>query len=1026
MKAGSVRLRIVAPSAVIVLSAMAVVLAGALSVSTRVSEDYEDFLFARHRSDIEQIVAAALEQLVSSGLQSRDDVSSAVRVATLRELREHLEHEGLGGAVLAQDRPLLSLLPEQLQPEILRAAAGGGMFHLYRGLRYVSGFVVPVPAFGWRVVVASAPGTMPLLRHNNGVVLVLVPLVAAASLLMLGGTLALLRRNLQRPLDAVVRAVAGGEHVPATGVLEVDAIGAAVNAAVEALRLRNRQLDLLQQIALSLSQVRSHDEILALLLERSAALIGASYAAIGILHPDREGLQRLLRSGASTGDVPVRELCSRVYGRIRNGMRPVRLNDPATDPSWTQLCSQCCTQFANVLAYPAPSRRGYADVVLFFANKSGSFTAEDEDLAAAIAAHALTAIERQQASEQLRRSEEHYRTLAEESQDLIFETDPAGRLLYINRYAAHFFLAEPAALAGRAVAELLPAPTDALVRRDLQGVVRSGRPAAAGWPVSFPSRELWWDTRLIPLLGPDGSVASVVAIGRDLTERRRTEQALEAEKERLAVTLRSIGEGVVTCDTAGRVVLVNRAAEAIAGTTQELARGRPFGEAFALADPAASRSLAEAVRHLVGQGWAAALPLRGALPGCDGRPRTVEFGGAPIRDADSRVVGAVLVLRDLTEEQRREEEIQRAQRLESLGLLAGGIAHDFNNILTGILGNATLAATYAAGEPRLARPLEEVEKAALRAGALTRQLLTFSRGGAPVKAVFNLGALLREAGEFALHGSPIALEFSIPADLWWVEADEGQIGQVLNNLVVNAVQAMPGAGTITVAAENLLVAPGDQPLAPGRHVRVTVADTGCGIAPAALARIFDPYFTTKPSGTGLGLATSYSIVQRHGGRFDVVSTPGSGSAFSFTLPAVARREEARDAAAAPVRGGRGRVLVMDDEQIIRDLAREALAALGYDPLCVCTGEEAVRAYREARDAGAPFATVIMDLTIPGGMGGKEAVRVLRGLDPGVRAVVSSGYSNDPVMANYREFGFAAALAKPFRVEDLAAVVHRPA
>jgi len=313
----------------------------------------------------------------------------------------------------------------------------------------------------------------------------------------------------------------------------------------------------------------------------------------------------------------------------------------------------------------------------------------------------------------------------------------------------------------------------------------------------------------------------------------------------------------------------------------------------------------------------------------------------------------------------------------------------------------------------------------LRARDLTQQLLTFAKGGDPVRAAVLLPEIITEVSRFALHGSRVKCEYDLPDDLWLADADKGQIGQVVQNLVINAVQAMPEGGTVRIAMRNDhidgLVRPA---LAPGDYVQIAISDTGVGIRPEHLSRIFDPYFTTKQMGSGLGLAAVYSIVNKHRGAIDVESQLGVGTTFRIWLPASATAPEGAETTRTSARGVsmKGRVLFMDDEEAIRQMATILLRRFGFDVVCAADGAETVRKYSEARAAAQPFSLVIMDLTVPGGMGGREAITQLRAIDPQVKAIVSSGYSSDPVLANYRTYGFCGVVAKPYEVSDLARVL----
>ena len=385
----------------------------------------------------------------------------------------------------------------------------------------------------------------------------------------------------------------------------------------------------------------------------------------------------------------------------------------------------------------------------------------------------------------------------------------------------------------------------------------------------------------------------------------------------------------------------------------------------------------------------------------------------------------VVLANDVTDRIRMEEERLRAQKLESLGILAGGIAHDFNNLLTSILGNISLARLDTQDDGPAHKRLDEAEKASLRARDLTQQLLTFSKGGEPVKKSVRIGDLVRESAGFALRGSRTRCEFTLPEDLWDVEADEGQISQVINNLVINADQAMPEGGVIAAKCENVTVKPGDAPPLPaGDYAMFSIMDHGIGISAEHLPRIFDPYFTTKQKGSGLGLATSYSIVKRHGGHMAVDSVLGSGSIFRVYLPSSGKAPASRPRTDIGIIRGSGRVLIMDDEAMILEVASQMLTNLGYQVETAQDGATAVEAYMAAKQSGRPFGLVIMDLTIPGGMGGKDLIKKLHELDPDVRAVVSSGYSNDPIMAEYERYGFSGVMSKPYSLRTMGETVVR--
>jgi len=515
-----------------------------------------------------------------------------------------------------------------------------------------------------------------------------------------------------------------------------------------------------------------------------------------------------------------------------------------------------------------------------------------------------------------------------------------------------------------------------------------------------------------------------VSLHTDTTQHKAAEDALAAERERLAVTLACIGDGVIATGMDGRVVLLNKVAQKLTGWLQEEALGRRLEEVFRIVHEGSREMCENPVDKVLRTRGVIGLANHTLLIARDGTERVLADSGAPIRDQQSRIIGVVLVFRDVTRERAMEAKLFRAQKLESVGVLAGGIAHDFNNILTAVLGNISIG-KLRSDSPAVMSRLEEAEKAVERATGLSHQLLTFAKGGGPVLKRTALVPLVRESAGFALRGSTTMASFSIPDDVWDVEADAGQIGQVVGNLILNAGQAMPKGGTVHVAVQDLEVGEQDvRGLPKGRFVEIAVADTGIGIRPEHLVRIFDPYFTTRQMGSGIGLTTSHSIVKNHGGAIVVESRIGQGSTFRVYLPAFGGKAVAPPDVSAEIIRGTGRILVMDDDEDIRELLMALLTNFGYDVAAAANGTEAVRLYVEAQEVRRPFAMVLLDITVPGGMGGVETYERLRSMDPQVTGIVSSGYSNDPVMADFRSYGFKAALPKPYRAEELSAVLRQ--
>jgi PAS domain S-box-containing protein len=411
------------------------------------------------------------------------------------------------------------------------------------------------------------------------------------------------------------------------------------------------------------------------------------------------------------------------------------------------------------------------------------------------------------------------------------------------------------------------------------------------------------------------------------------------------------------------------------------------------------------------------------------------FTAIPLHDPESGALeGAVVTFLDITERKRaedaleashREREALLAQRLDALGVLSGGIAHDFNNLLTVIRGRLSLGLAKGVQDAALHRSLEQALAGLSAAEDLTTRLLTFARGGDPIKETVSVARFLEEAVAFVLAGSAATGRVHAPDDLWAAEIDRSQMFHVLSNLLLNAVQAMPQGGPIEVSARNVTVSasePGGAPV-PGEYVRVDIRDRGEGIAAEDLDRVFEPYFTTKPGGSGLGLSIAHSVVRRHGGHVAIDSKRGEGTVVTLHVPATRARPAEPPVPVAPA-SGRGRLLVMDDDPRIRELLGEMLSTLGYDVDVIPDGDSALECYRRALEESRPYRAVLLDLTVPGAMGGREALQHLRVLDPSVCAIVSSGYSHDPILGDPESHGFAAVLPKPYDLERLGNVLRR--
>src|SRR3989304_2542869 len=610
-----------------------------------------------------------------------------------------------------------------------------------------------------------------------------------------------------------------------------------------------------------------------------------------------------------------------------------------------------------------------------------------------------------------------FRSLLNQSSDAIFITDPkTGRFLNVNNKACSSLGYSRDELTQMGVLDIEAVIPDNF---SWEAHVKEVREKGA---LILEGRHKRRDGTSIPVevnvkYVTQGKDAYMVAMIRDMTERME-------HREIYTAIIRSAMDAFWMIDHEGDFLDVNDAACALLGYSRDELLSMRVQDLEAMESP---EDVAHHIRRVIETGYDRFETRHRRKDG------SIIDTEVSVKFIDIKGGQFYAFIRDITERKRVEEkkiaklieeERVKTQRLVSLGVLAGGIAHDFNNILTVLMGNISFALQFLNPSDKLYNNLTEAEKAVFLAQDLTMQLLTFSKGGAPVKTILPIAAVIREAAEFALRGSNVRCDFVIPEGLKPVEADEGQMRQVIHNLVINSLQAMPNGGSISIRCENTTIGQEDSlSLKEGAYVRGSVADKGIGIPEEHLSKIFDPFFTTKQKGSGLGLATSYSIIKKHDGLITVNSTPGFGTNFDIYLPASDKEVtyEASDNN-IPVFGN-GKILVMDDEEIIRRLAGDMLNYLGYQSDIAANGEEAIGKFQEARDSGEPYDLIIMDLTIPGAMGGKEAIERLLRIDPGVKAIVSSGYSNDPILANYRKYGFSGVVKKPYRIAELSQIVY---
>jgi two-component system, cell cycle sensor histidine kinase and response regulator CckA len=509
----------------------------------------------------------------------------------------------------------------------------------------------------------------------------------------------------------------------------------------------------------------------------------------------------------------------------------------------------------------------------------------------------------------------------------------------------------------------------------------------------------------------DGTIGGIVGVITDITELKKAEEALKESKARFENLSEASFETVIFIEN-GIIIDVNQRFYDMFGYSDNEIIGRDVLETIAPAVHALSR---EMIAAQSGETYeTTGLKKDGTTFPIEIRPRELHLRGRNIR---------ISVIRDLTEQKYMEEEVLKSKNLQSVGTLAGGIAHDFNNLLMAIVGNISLAKMNVSQDGKITEFLNEAERISFMGKNLTQQLLTFSRTGEQIRKTVMIGTMLREVADKLLGSSPVRPRYNVPLDLFPVEVDEDQMRQVIQNMVMNAKEAMPSGGTIVISCENVNITPQNKlPLIKEDHVKISIHDEGVGIPEENLSKIFDPYFTTKgmgsQKGVGLGLAICYSIIRNHNGYILVDSTPGKGTTFQIYLPATKKDIIEVCIEEKIAKHGKGRVLIMDDEEMILKIAKELLQFMGYEVTTAQSGEEAIGFYRQAMELKKPFDAVVLDLAIPGGMGGKEVMHELITIDPHVKAIISSGYLNDPVVKDFKNYGFSGMLTKPYEANEL--------
>jgi len=628
--------------------------------------------------------------------------------------------------------------------------------------------------------------------------------------------------------------------------------------------------------------------------------------------------------------------------------------------------------------------------------------------------------ERKKALEQLKESEERFQTVIDNLPQGLFVHDLEGKFVLVNKASCKLTGYTEEELLSMKVSDVDPASQTRDDRQNLWLKMKKGgskrlesthyRKDDSAYPAEVHLSAIKLD-----------DVPVILAIAHDITKRVEALEKLSKSEEKYRNLYESITDAFVNTDLNGKILEFNEHYLEMLGYAREEIRKLKSKDLTPEKWHKVESEIKE--EQILKRGYSDVYEKEYIKK--DGTLFPVEIRSFLLNDEEGKPQSIWSIVRNISGRKKTEKELRKVERLESLGILAGGIAHDFNNLLTGILGNISLA-QIKEGED-ISELLEDAKQASIQAKNLTQQLLTFAKGGEPIKGEVSIGNIIKVSSGFTLHGSNVKCVFDFSSDLWKVEVDKGQMSQVVDNLVINAKQAMPSGGKIRIKIENIILkSDSTLPLPEGKYVKIAFSDEGMGIPKAHLSKIFDPYFTTKQRGSGLGLATVFSVIQKHNGYVTVESESGKGTTFYIYLPA--KKEEKKEritkSRVEQYLRGEGKILVMDDEETIRNTLGGILKKLGYIVTLTTRGEETLTEYKKALSSDEPYDVVILDLTIAGGMGGKKTMEKLLKINPDVRAIVSSGYSTDPIMARYDEFGFKAVAVKPYDVDELVSAIRK--
>ncbi len=804
-----------------------------------------------------------------------------------------------------------------------------------------------------------------------------------------------------------------------------------------------RQLETLLELQTDiLSSMVSSDHFDALLTQLclyAEKLIDQALASVMIFDEARQGL--FVRAAPSIPDKAIEDLdgLSVGVGSCGNAVQhneAMYVCDIEGDHRWDE-CREFARKYQLNSCWSHPIRDASDRAIGSFALTGFSVRQPDNfqrrllDCCASIASIILqreaACLAHRERERQLRQSHEEFSVTVDSIADGVISTDENGEIVIFNRVAERLTGWSCEAAIGSDIDQVLD------VESDYPGEFESftARCILGSTEQFFIEENIRITARngdchyvfmsLAPLLGDSEKVKGIVVTFHDISEQRNHKKQLVASQNRLRSIIENSADVLLLHREDGTLIDVNQAACDSLGYDRDELLG------MNVCDIEKHFSAEDMVRTFHAFGTDKTITSTGIHQRKDGSQFPVEVQVRKFLAGNEYQL--VAFARDITNRKRNEEELIKVKKLESIGLLAGGIAHDFNNLLSIIIGNIDLAKHHARGDERIGKYLQKAGNASNRAADLTQQLLTFSRGGEPVRKSADIVQVIRESTEFSLHGASIQVEYDCPDHPLAGNIDTGQISQVIQNLVINARQAMPSGGTLRIGCreECVDVAHFPDSLAPGRYIRVSVSDTGPGIDASSRDSIFDPYFTTKSDGSGLGLALSYSIIRKHGGVIFVDGDYTQGASFVFYVPSGSGEDATQGDPARPARAAGGdsaaRIMIMDDDAMIREIGQEMLEDLGFQVVLAEHGEAACLLYRQAMADNRPIDLVVMDLTVINGMGGKEAIERLKAIDPGVRAIVSSGYSSDDVMANYEKYGFSGAVSKPYSQHELAAAIN---